>query len=65
MDIFAIVCLVVLLLTGQHLINWMWRSKSMTSQSDGVAFTIIVTIAGMALTYWGIIILIDWGCQIN
>lgn len=42
MKLFAIICLTVIMITVQHLINWGWRKIMMDDRNRDAAFPIIV-----------------------
>lgn len=67
MIIFAFICLVALVLTAQHVLNFLWRrltNKHRFSQSDiagWVLIMVILTIVTGILTYIGFKYIIEWG----
>ena len=58
MEVFSIVCLVVILFVIQHLLNWFWR-KNCNDSSFVLGFLLTVV---CGLVSFGIIYqIIDWG----
>ena len=57
MTVFAIICLVVILLVGQHLINWMWRAIGDTESPVAIVATFLILIISVVciryIILWG------------
>lgn len=61
MEIFAIVCLVVIVLALQHVVNWMWRS---VKDSEEMTAAAVVTVAILGGTLILVIKIIEWGAPL-
>ncbi len=57
MKLFAIICLAVILIVIQHLLNWMWRNAKEEKFETG-AF--LITLFAGAITVYGFITLSRW-----
>lgn len=57
MVIFSIICLVVIVLAIQHLINWLWRN---TKEVD-IAPAVMLTVFSVIVTWYCIYYIILWG----
>jgi hypothetical protein len=59
MEIFSIICLVVILITIQHLLNWGWRIVKKDKEFIGLIFT--ATMLSITITFLIIYHIILWG----
>lgn len=58
MIIFSIICLVVILLGMQHLLNWMWRS---VEGIDAISGALVLTAIFLIISFLIICYIIKWG----
>jgi hypothetical protein len=57
MEIFSIVCLVIIMFAIQHLLNWLWRQV----EEDSFIPTFIVTLIGLLISWICLYHIILWG----
>jgi hypothetical protein len=57
MEIFACICLIVIMMTIQHLLNWMWRKFP----TDVAPLSIIISILGGLISCVLLFFIIKWG----
>jgi len=56
MKIFAIICLIIILITIQHLLNWLWRKSFKDLEDKDEGFIIVAIFASIFLGF------ISYGC---
>lgn len=56
MTIFAIICMMVIILTLQHLVNWSWRNTHIDD-----AIPVILSVVSCIVTVIGTMYIIVWG----
>lgn len=59
MEVFSIVCLVVILFGMQHLLNWFWRKNYEDESSVGLGF--VATVISGLISYFLVYLIILWG----
>lgn len=58
MEVFACICLIVIIISLQHVLNWLWRKAESEDISDvGV---IMVSIFLLLITWFCIVHLVKW-----
>lgn len=59
MEIFSIICLVIIMFVVQHLLNWFWRK---TWKDDKfVSLFLAAFVTGITLSIFIIKLIIEWG----
>ncbi len=56
---FSIVCLVVIILVMQHLLNWFWRVSDIGNEL--IVLKIAATIVSIVVTFFCVYLIISWG----
>lgn len=59
MEVFSIICLVIVLLAMQHLLNWLWRKAS--KDEDMVGEVVAISFLLLGVSYGIIHTIILWG----
>lgn len=62
MEIFSIICLVAILITIQHLLNWGWRA--IKKDKEFVVVIFIATMLSILITFLIIYHIILWGNRV-
>lgn len=60
MEIFSIICLVIIMLGIQHLLNWMWRGYQKI-KGELIVPTVMLTVLSIIPTWYCIYYMILWG----
>jgi hypothetical protein len=59
MQIFSIICLVLILFVIQHLLNWFWRKNC--TNDNVIILGILTTVASIFISSIIINLIIEWG----
>ncbi len=59
MEIFSIICLVIILFGIQHLLSWFWRKNY--KEEGLLVLGVMLTILSLLITSFGIYFIIVWG----
>jgi Kef-type K+ transport system membrane component KefB len=57
MEIFSIICLIVIIVAVQHLLNWLWRKI----ESDTSFIAVMLTVVGLVISWACLYHIILWG----
>lgn len=64
MEIFAFICLIVILVSIQHLLNWGWRVAVSSHNDNTIIGMIVISLVAALLSVLAGRFLILWGYQI-
>jgi hypothetical protein len=62
MILFAIICLAIIIILIQHLLNWLWRSSWKDGNNDILGLSFIASIVGLSVVYICFYYIVKWGC---